>query len=179
MARACVVVPTKNEGPKVTEVIASVKAAMASTAYSETVIIVVDDSTDDTKSIARKAGAVVLRGDGDGLGAAMYRGLKKALTYKPQVILAVDGDGQADAAEIPRFLEPIEKGEADLVLGSRFAEAGLVDYKYRWRNRLGTWILVRILRSYTGLPLTDSHGGLRAMVPELVERLEMLGTHTY
>jgi hypothetical protein len=91
----------------------------------------------------------------------------------------VDGDGQAEPQELARFLEPIEKGEAELVLGSRFQEQGLVEYKYRWKNRLGTRLLVRILRAQTGLPLTDSHGGIRAMVPEVVERLEMVGTHTY
>jgi hypothetical protein len=78
-----------------------------------------------------------------------------------------------------RFLEPLERDEADMVVGSRFLESGLVQYRYRWRNRFGIFMLVRILRALTGLPLTDSHGGLRTIRPEVVEELDVIGTHTY
>lgn len=179
MAKICVVVPTKNEGKHIATVVAQIRNVLESTKYDENVILVVDDSSDDTREVARDAGAVVLRGDGDGLGSAMYKGLKASLRYNPDIIVSIDGDGQADPTEILRFLSPIEKGEADLVLGSRFKQSGLVEYRYRWINRIGTIVLSRILRSQTGLPLTDSHGGIRAMVPEVVADLDMLGTHTY
>jgi hypothetical protein len=78
-----------------------------------------------------------------------------------------------------RFLESIARDEADMVVGSRFLEPGLIQYRYRWRNRFGIFVLVRILRALTGLPLTDSHGGLRAMRPEVVQELDVIGTHTY
>jgi glycosyltransferase involved in cell wall biosynthesis len=179
MAKVCVVVPTKNEGRHIASVVEQIRGVLESTVYDEKVILVVDDSSDDTREVARDAGAVVLRGDGDGLGSAMYKGLKASLRYDPDVIVSIDGDGQAEPTEIPNFLSPIERGEADLVLGSRFMQSGLVEYRYRWINRLGTIVLSRILRSQTGLPLTDSHGGIRAMVPEVVADLDMLGTHTY
>lgn len=179
MPRACVVVPTRNEAKLIGQVIAEIRQAMAQTRYDDLVILVVDDSTDGTKAAAAAAGAVVIRGDGEGLGSAMFRGLKSALNWRPDVIVSVDGDGQADPAEIPDFLEPIDAKKADMVLGSRFARADLIDYQYRWRNRAGVKLLVGILRSYTGLPLTDSHGGIRAMRPEVVDDLTMIGTHTY
>lgn len=180
MARACVVVPTKNEAASIAGVIAEIRRGFAGTRYDDVVILVVDDSTDATRRTAREHGALVIRGDGDGLGSAVFKGLRAAAELAPDVILAVDGDGQADAAaEIPRFLAPIERDEADLVLGSRFLEADLVGYRYRAVNRFGTRVLSRMLRAQTGLPLTDSHGGLRAMRPEVAASLEMLGTHTY
>ncbi len=179
MTRACVVVPTRNESASIGRVIADIKASFSGTTVKDVVVVVVDDSTDDTRNIARKAGAVVVRGGADGLGSAMYRGLKASLNFNPDVIIAVDGDGQADCEEIKRFLAPIESGEADMVLGSRFLQKDLVKYHYKFINRFGTIILSNILRSQTGLPLTDSHGGIRAMVPDVVRDLEMLGTHTY
>jgi len=180
MTKACVVIPTKNESASIAAVIESVRKGFVGTRYDQIDILVVDDSYDDTRSVALQNGAVVVRGDGDGLGAAMYKGLKAALDFNPDVIVAVDGDGQADATtEIPRFLAPIDEHRADMVLGSRFMEPDLVDYHYRWVNRFGTRVLSWILRKQTGLTLTDSHGGIRAMIPAVAADLELLGTHTY
>lgn len=180
MARACVVIPTKNESATIAGVIEEIRKGFAGTRYDDVQVIVTDDSSDQTREIAQASGAHVLRGTAEGLGVAMYRGLKAALEFQPDIIVCVDGDGQADAAtEIPRFTAPIEGGEADFVLGSRFLENNLVFYRYRWINRLGTQMLSGFLRAQTGLPLTDSHGGIRAMIPEVAADLDMLGTQTY
>ncbi len=180
MPTAVVVIPAKNEQDSIVEVIGEVRAAFKGQRYDHVEIIITDDSNDATRARAREAGAHVINGGGEGLGTAMYRGLKGALSYSPDVILSIDGDGQTDAKkEIPLFLKPIESGDADLVLGSRFKEAGLVHYKYRTIKRFGTRILTWILRRLTGLQLTDSHGGIRAMVPDVVRELQMIGTHTY
>lgn len=180
MPRACVVIPTKNEASTIAEVIEDVRRGFQGTRYTEIVIVVTDDSVDDTRAIASRHGAVVVRGTGEGLGVAMYRGLKVAVQYAPDVIVSVDGDGQADAStEIRRFVEPIDSGRADMVLGSRFLDDESVKYDYRWINRFGTRVLSKMLRAQTGLKLTDSHGGIRAMIPEVAADLEVLGTQTY
>jgi glycosyltransferase involved in cell wall biosynthesis len=179
MPKICIVIPTKNESPSIGVVLKEIQRELEELGCDDPVFIVVDDSQDETRRIAENFGAVVVRGDGDGLGSAMFKGLKTACQFNPNVILSIDGDGQADTAEIGRFLAPIEKDEADLVLGSRFLDRDLVKYKYRFRNRLGTIVLSRILRAQTGLQLTDSHGGIRAMRLEVAADLDMLGTHTY
>jgi glycosyltransferase involved in cell wall biosynthesis len=180
MPTAVVVIPTRNEEDSIERVIAEIRSAFEGLRYDRIEILVTDDSTDRTRVLARRAGAHVVNGGGEGLGAAMYRGLKESLAFDPDVIVAIDGDGQTDSkTEIPRFLDVIERGEADLVLGSRFKESGLVRYKYRVVNRLGTRILTYLLNSKTGLNLTDSHGGIRTMIPAVVEELQMIGTHTY
>jgi hypothetical protein len=56
---------------------------------------------------------------------------------------------------------------------------GLIGYRYPLINRFGTIVLASIMRGITGLPLTDSHGGLRAMRAEVVAEFEIMGTHTY
>jgi len=180
--KVCVVVPTKNEEASIADVIRSIRLGLRETGYRESdiEIIVVDDSTDSTRKIVRALNCIVVPGGGEGLGSAMYRGLKVAAIKDPSIILAVDGDGQVDTkVEIPRFVEFIKRGQADLVVGSRFLDRKLITYKYRWLNRLGVLVLVRILRRFTGLLLTDSHGGLRAMTPQVAHDLEMFGTHTY
>lgn len=180
MPCAAVVIPTRNEEDSIVSVIQEVRDAFDGLRYDRLEILVADDSHDRTRQRALDAGAHVVVGGGEGLGTAMFRGLKEALLLKPDVIITIDGDGQTDAkGEIPRFLEPVENGNADLVLGSRFQAQGLVHYRYRFVNRLGTRLLIGILNRQTGLGLTDSHGGIRAMVPAVVNELEMIGSHTY
>jgi len=177
--RVAVVIPTKNEGKTIAAVISMIRTVLQAAGH-ESIIFVADDSHDETRRIAKQYGAHVVPGSGDGLGTAMYRGLKATLTENPDVVMSVDGDGQADiASELLQFLQPIEDSSADLVLGSRFLNPDLVRYRYRAKNRIGTRILVGMLRRRTGLPLTDSHGGIRAMHPDVVRELEMIGSHTY
>jgi glycosyltransferase involved in cell wall biosynthesis len=180
MPTAVVVIPTRNEEKSIVAVIEEIRGAFVGLRYDQVEILITDDSHDNTRKLAKSAGAHVVSGGGEGLGTAMFRGLKEAMRFNPDVIVAIDGDGQTDAGtEIPRFLAEIENDRADLVLGSRFKEQGLVRYQYRTINRLGTRMLVSLLNRKTGLKLTDSHGGIRAMIAPVVEELQMLGSHTY
>lgn len=174
-----VVIPTKNEEATISDVIASVRNTLKEAGF-ESRIYVADDSHDATRRIASSSGTTIVRGSGEGLGTAMFRGLKAAVGDDVQVIVSIDGDGQTDVAgELLTFMTPVLDGKADLVLGSRFLQAGSVRYRYKWKNRIGTRVLVGMLRRRTGLPLTDSHGGIRAMTCDVVRDLEMIGTHTY
>lgn len=175
----CVVLPTKNEESSIKEIINDIFKVFENNELSSPTIIIADDSKDKTRKLAKEAGAHVINGGGKGLGFAMYQGLKFTLSFKPDYIISCDADGQIDLNEIPKFLQPLENDEADIIIGSRFSEPGLVLYKYRWINRLGVRILARILTSFTGMKITDSHGGLRAMKAVVASELEMLGTHTY
>jgi glycosyltransferase involved in cell wall biosynthesis len=177
--KICVVLPTRNEEATLAGVIGEIRAAFAQHGLRDPVIVISDDSHDRTRQIAGELGVRVVNGEGKGLGFAMQKALKAALRLAPDVLVTMDADGQSDPREIMSFLEPIAKGEADLVLGSRFLKPGLVQYRYRFINRAGTRILAWMMRKITGLPLTDSHGGLRAWRTEVVRHLEIMGTHTY
>ncbi len=177
--RACVVLPTRNEAATLKAVIEEIRATFRRHELQEPIFLISDDSHDETRAIAAGLGVHVVSGEGKGLGFAMLKGLKTALTFNPDVVVSLDSDGQSDPDEIMRFLEPIAGGEVDMVIGSRFQKPGLIAYDYPLINRFGTIILVKMLRSITGLPVTDSHGGLRAMRPEVVRSLEIMGTHTY
>jgi len=175
----CFVIPTKNEEPGIVPLLEQIRETVAPLKYSLAEIILVDDSQDRTAEKARGAGARVLAGGHRGLGYAMWLGLKKALESQADVIVTLDGDGQANLQDIEKFVEPIVQNQADLVIASRFLGKDGISYPYPFINRLGVFLLSRFLRFRTGLPITDSHGGIRAMSPQVAESLEMIGTHTY
>jgi glycosyltransferase involved in cell wall biosynthesis len=175
----CVVLPTRDETHTLESVVQEIRAAFEENALKPPVILIADDSHDETRQIANQLGLKVVIGGGQGLGYAMLKGLKAALRFDPDVIVGMDADGQTDPREIMNVLNPIAQGGADMVVSSRFLKPGLIQYPYKRINRFGTIVLSWILRKVTGLPLTDSHGGLRAMRTEVVESLDIIGTHTY
>lgn len=178
--KVTVVLPTRNEEATIASVIEEIREEFHKLdGYQLSEIIVVDDSSDETRKRAQEAGADVVIGGGQGLGKAMYRGLKKASRSFSSLILSMDTDGQVDPTEIPLFIKAREESDADLVLGSRFLNDKSVFYRYPFVNRMGVRILVGILNNVTKLGLTDSHGGLRVMKREVAEQLELVGTHTY
>ncbi|MBI2172700.1 MAG: glycosyltransferase family 2 protein [Candidatus Aenigmarchaeota archaeon] len=142
-------------------------------------VLVVSDSRDKTMEVAEKAGARAVRGDGKGLGAAMFRGLKAAAEMDADIIVSIDADGQTEPEEIPNVVSPVLSGEADLVIGSRFLDKSLMEYRMPLMNRLGNKSLSWMVRRITRLPITDAQAGFRAMRREVAESLEMIGTHTY
>jgi glycosyltransferase involved in cell wall biosynthesis len=137
------------------------------------VVVVDDGSTDKTSETAQAAGAIVLRHVLNcGQGAALKTGTTAALESGADIIVHIDADGQHDPSFIPLLVEPIKKGEADVVLGSRFM--GLQPVGIPWSRR---WLhrAIRIFNSLVmGIPrkLTDPQSGLRAMNGAAARRLD-------
>lgn len=179
MAKITFVFPTKNEEKTIGNVIDSFSEAVSSLGHEIKEIIVVDDSKDNTREVAREKGATVVIGGGQGLGLAMYKGLKKSLESQPDLVVASDTDGQADPGELEDFINTAMVEKYDLVLGSRFLKNKLIDYKYKFINRFGIRVLVWFINRMTKLNITDSHGGIRVYRPEVIQNMELIGTHTY
>lgn len=171
--------PARNEEATISQVIQDIREELNRAGYDHPVILVVDDSTDGTRRLASAGGAIVLSGGNKGLGHAMYVGLKAAVRHRPDVIVCSDSDGQNDPREILRFIQPVLDGEADLVVGSRFLKKNSIQYRYKFTSRLGILTLTWLIRRLSGVPVTDSHGGIRAMRAEVANQLEIIGTHTY
>ena len=138
--------------------------------HLENVVVVDDGSRDGTGSEAARAGArVVTRPGNGGKGAAIRTGLADLLE-NPRVshVVFLDGDGQHDPAEIPKFVEAARRGEA-FVIGSRMAERDAIPgYRYE-TNRIGDMILSRM----TGLRVEDGQSGFRALACGLLRRLRL------
>lgn len=131
--------------------------------------VVDDGSSDGTASVARAAGATVVRHPQNlGIGAALTTGFEAALLWGADVIVQLDADGQHDPARIPEMIRPILMGQVDYVLGSRFRcdSAGVPTLR-----RVGIKFYSRLLRVLSGYDLTDVTTGYRAFRASVYPRL--------
>ena len=129
--------------------------------YADNVIVVDDGSSDRTAEVARKAGAeVIVHEVNQGKGVALKTGFTAAASLGADVIVTMDSDGQHNPADIPKLVEPILKGEADMVNGSRYLNG--MDKNTPVYRRIGQTILDRVTNLNSGLAITDSQSGFRA-----------------
>jgi glycosyltransferase involved in cell wall biosynthesis len=150
-----VVIPAYNEAPVVSRVVAEVGRA----GYA--VVVVDDGSRDATADAAHAAGAAVVSHPFNlGQGAALQTGIDYALAQEAEVIVTFDADGQHRVSDISRLTEALLQEHADFALGSRFlGRAPNLPPLRRALLRAAT-VFTRLT---TGLQVTDTHNGLRAM----------------
>ncbi len=131
--------------------------------YTPHVVVVNDASQDNTSHIAKEHGAVVLEHlVNRGQGAALQTGNDYALANGADIIVHFDADGQHQAKDMSKFTKPIEDGEVDVVLGSRFlygAMSNMPVSKRMFILPVARWVNFGL----TGLMLTDGHNGWRAL----------------
>jgi glycosyltransferase involved in cell wall biosynthesis len=150
-----VVIPAYNEGPVISRVVSEVKRA----GYA--VVVVDDSSSDATAEEARAAGAAVITHPFNlGQGAALQTGIDYAMAKGAGVIVTFDADGQHRVSDIARLVEALVEERADFALGSRFLGQAPNLPPLR---RLLLHAATAFTRLTTGLQVTDTHNGLRAM----------------
>jgi glycosyltransferase involved in cell wall biosynthesis len=127
-------------------------------------IVVVDDgSSDRTAHVARTAGARVLRLPFNlGIGGAVQTGFRYAYENEFELAVRVDGDGQHDPAQLGAVIEPVLRGDADIVVGSRYLSP-TGGYRSSVPRRLGIRILARTVSRLTGQRITDPTSGFQAL----------------
>jgi glycosyltransferase involved in cell wall biosynthesis len=153
------VVPAYDEEGAIAGVVEEIHALDASI----DVVVVDDGSTDSTAAVAAAAGAAVVRLPYNlGIGGAVQTGFRYALEHGYDVAVRLDGDGQHDATELPKLLEPLERGEADVVTGSRFRE-GDDEYRPPLGRRLGISWFARLVSLLTRQRVTDTTSGFQAV----------------
>jgi glycosyltransferase involved in cell wall biosynthesis len=158
-----IVIPAYDEEARLPTVLESI----ARSALDCEVVVVDDGSRDATSRVATRAGARVLRHPFNlGYGAALQTGYKYALERGAAFLVQMDADGQHDPAEIPRLLSPVESGELDLVVGSRFLGRG--EYRMGSLRSLGRRVFQAIAR-LGGLRVSDPTSGFQAMNRRVLE----------
>lgn len=159
MTRVVAVVPAWNEAGAIGQVVDSLHA------FDPTIdVVVIDDgSTDETAAVAEAHGATVLRLPFNvGIGGAVQTGFKYAVEQDYDLAVRLDGDGQHDPTELPKLIEPIERGEADLVIGSRFVDEG-GSYRPPFARRVGIRVFARLVSLLGGQRVTDTTSGFIAL----------------
>jgi glycosyltransferase involved in cell wall biosynthesis len=167
MVDVSVVIPSLNEAETIGTCIEKVKTIFSKYEI-EGEIIIADNSDDDTPKIARSMGATVVTPDRMGYGYAYLYGFKHA---KGEYFVIGDADDTYDFMEMPAMLEPLMKGEADFVIGTRLngkMEADSMPWLHRWiGNPLLTWFLNHSFK--TGI--SDAHCGFRAIKRDALEKM--------
>mgnify|MGYP005846869105 CR=1 FL=1 len=149
------IVPAFNEAVTIAEVVRDVRA------IGLRVVVVDDGSVDETAKVAACAGAaVVVHPVNLGQGAALQTGLEFALAHGAEFVVTFDADGQHDAEDVAALLAPLKAGTAEFALGSRFLGSTVEAPRTR---RLLLKAATAYTRLTSGLVVTDSHNGLRAM----------------
>jgi glycosyltransferase involved in cell wall biosynthesis len=166
--RVVVIIPAYNEESTIVDVI----RGLIQRGFT-TLIVVDDGSSDRTGEFAAREGAIRLRHIlNRGLGGALGTGISAALRLGAEVIVTFDADGQHDPDDIVRLLEPIEAGEAEVVIGSRMLDPQGMPY----RRRLANWIANVVTYLLFGGWTTDSQSGLRAFSRRAAARMQIMTT---
>jgi glycosyltransferase involved in cell wall biosynthesis len=160
--KVAVIIPALNEEESVAHVIADVPHDLV-----QDVIVVDNGSTDRTAEVAGAAGARVIREERRGYGYACAAGVAAA-GDRSNLLVFMDGDGSDDAGQMRTLIEPIERNEADLVLGSRvlgpMARGALLPHQ-----RLGNVLTTTLVRLLYGQRITDLPPFKAIRRPVLVE----------
>ncbi len=141
-------------------------------------LLVIDDgSTDNTASVARELGAVVIRHPHNrGLAAAFSSGLNAALKMGADIIVNTDADNQYPGQAIPQLIRPILAGKADFVIGARpIADHPHFSSVKKLLQQIGSAV-VRLVSATT---IPDAPSGFRAFSREAASRLNIFSSYTY
>lgn len=112
--RIAVVIPARNEERSIALVLRDIP-----TIYHPLIIVVDNGSRDRTAEVAERHGAIVLREQQPGYGNVMLKGLDYLATHPIDIVVFLDGDYSDYPEEMPRLVEPIQRGESDMVLSTR------------------------------------------------------------
>ncbi len=113
-------------------------------------------STDNTKQVAEKAGAIVVDEVNKGYGWACLKAMDHIASWsvKPEIVVFIDGDYSDYPEELPALVKPILESDIDLVIGSR-ALGKKVKGSMTFPQIFGNWLATRLMRIFYGVKYTD------------------------
>ncbi len=162
-----VIIPAFNEGDSIGKVVSELPNSVAE------IIVVNNNSNDDTVENAQKAGATVLTESRKGYGYACLKGLQyiEEQSKQPDIVVFIDGDYSDYPDDLDKVVAPILNENMDLVIGARkkeLREAGSMTFPQIFGNELATFLM----RLFFGAKFTDL-GPFRAIKYEKLKELQM------
>ena len=160
-----IVIAAYNEERKIGSVLKDLKKKY------DTIVVVDDGSKDKTAEIAEKKGVIVLRHPlNRGQGAALKTGIDYALQNNAEIIVTYDADGQFLVEDIKKVVAPVEKKQADIVLGSRFLGKTInMPFSKKIVLKLGVMVVFLLYH----IKITDSQSGFRALSRKAAEKIKL------
>ena len=134
-------------------------------------IVVIDDgSSDDTADIARAHGAIVLKhAQNRGKGRALRTGFDYALQKGYELIATMDGDGQHDPMDLPRFFDYFRRTRPDILVGGRIKERSRMPL----HRRLNNWLVSNVGSALCGQKVPDFQSGYRLVKAEVLKTVRL------
>jgi glycosyltransferase involved in cell wall biosynthesis len=144
-----VIIPAFNEEKSIGKVVNAIPKDLV-----QTIIVVNNNSTDDTINVANSAGAIVLTENRKGYGWACLKGMDYLKNQSPDIVVFLDGDFSDYPEEIIHLIEPIINQNMDMVIGSRVLgkreKGSLLP-----QQRFGNWLATKLIRLFYGATFTD------------------------
>lgn len=164
-----IVMPVYNERDTIEAIVERVRAV----GIHDELIIVDDFSVDGTRAILLELAElpdvrVCMHGYNRGKGAALRTGFAQV---RGDVVMIQDADLEYDPRDLPALLEPLARGEADVVYGSRFLADAQQDPSRL--HRFGNWLLTQASNLATGQRLTDMETCYKAVRRSVLDQLEL------
>lgn len=137
--------------------------------YSDSVYVVDDGSTDRSAQIAQNEGAIIIKhSKNKGKGASLRDSFAEILRKDFEVLITMDGDGQHDPVEIPKFIQEFKQTNADLILGNRMDRRAM-PFIRRITNRF----MSRLISSMVGQKIPDSQSGFRLIKTKVLKNINL------
>jgi glycosyltransferase involved in cell wall biosynthesis len=163
--RVSFLIPAYDEAATIGEVLERIAALD----IDAQVIVVDDGSSDDTAAIAEAAGATVVRQPNRGKGAAIRRAIREA---DGDIAVIQDADMEYDPADVPDLIEPIVRGAADVVFGSRL-RGGKPQRAFLFWHLVGNRFLSLVTNALFNTTLSDMETGYKAFRIEILRSLDL------
>lgn len=168
--RVLLIIPAYNEESNILGVCNNIEEYNKKNTLKCDYIVINDGSLDNTELICRENNIpYITLVHNLGIGGAVQTGYKYALDNCYDIAVQFDGDGQHDINYIKKIVNPIIKGEADFVIGSRFTE-NISEFKSSIVRRAGIKIISFFIKLVTGLKIYDTTSGYRGCNRDIIEK---------
>jgi len=170
-------IPCYNEEQTIAKTLQDLPHSISSIDTIE-IVIIDDGSTDRTLEVAKKQGVhhIVKFTQNKGLASAFAAGLDRCLGLGADIIVNTDADNQYKGSDIPRLIQPILEGKAEIVVGARQIDE-IEDFSWSKKQfqKLGSYVVRKV--SQTKIP--DTTSGFRAYSREAAMHMNIISTFSY
>lgn len=160
-----IIIPAYNEQENIIDVIRDITSYIPEADY----VVINDCSKDSTEKVLQQEQANYINLPVNlGIGGGVQTGYRYALEYGYDIAVQFDGDGQHNAAYIKDLIAPIENGQADVTIGSRFIKNE--GFQSSVMRRLGIRFLSSLIHLLCGVKVKDVTSGMRAVNRKMIEK---------